>query len=61
MKRKYMMLSTMISGPRQPENDRCLYKSSDRGFDVVMGWRHRGFRCIWKGQFHFASIVIFHD
>jgi len=39
----------------------CLSKSFDIGLEVVMGWRRRGFWCIWKGEFQFASIAILHD
>jgi len=46
MKRKYMMLSMMISGPRQPGNDIDVYRSPlnedleklwDEGFSCLMG------------------------
>jgi len=40
---------------------RCLSKSFDRVLEVVMGWRHRGFWWIWKGQFQFVSNIILYD
>ena len=42
MKRKYMMLSIMISGPRQPQNDIDIYLSLLIE-DLTKLWDERGF------------------
>ena len=61
MKKKYMMLSMMISGPRKFRNDIDVYLISliedlrllwDQGVEV--------FDAYWKGQFQFVCIVILH-
>jgi len=55
MKQKYMMLSMMISGPRQPGNDIDVYLSPliedftklwDEGVLVFDGFRNRLFICV---------------
>jgi len=52
-----MMLSMMISGPRQPKNDRCLSKSFDRRLEIVMGWRCWGFYAHEKANFNFRVML----
>ena len=53
MKKKYMMLSTMISGPRQPKNDIDVYLSPliedltklwDEGVVVFDGYQNETFK-----------------
>jgi len=56
MKRKDMMLSMIILGPRQPRNDIDVYLSSL--IEDLRLWWDEG---ICKGQFQFTSIVILYN
>jgi len=65
MKRKYMMLYMMISGPRQPRNDIDVYlnpliedstKFWDEGLLCLMGIEMKHSSCV---QFYFVPLMTF--